>query len=219
VPITASLADAVTLLLGEAPKQRARIAVLASGNGTNLQAVLDHFAALGPGRSGDVVVVASNRADAHALERARTAGIAAEAFDASDATSLVNVLERYRVDIVSLAGYLKLVPAEVVDRFRGRIINVHPGPLPRFGGPGMYGTRVHAAVLAAGASGTCVTVHLVDERYDSGATLAVWPVPVQPGDTPQLLAARVLDAEHIIYPRILDALAAAVVRGSVLRSD
>lgn len=186
----------------------ARIAVLASGGGSNLQALLDHFAALGAARSGDVVLVASNVATAPALERARRHGVAAHHLVASDGAALLALLQRYEVDLVALAGYLKLVPHEVTERFRGRIVNVHPGPLPRFGGPGMYGRHVHAAVLAAGVERTGVTVHFVDDRYDHGAVLAHWPVPVSPGDTPETLAARVLAVEHVVYPRAVDTLAA-----------
>lgn len=191
---------------------RARVAVLASGSGTNLQAILDHFAALGEARSGDIVLVASNRAAAPALERGRVAGLPAEHFDARDSAALLQLLDRYRVDLVALAGYLRLIPADVVMRYRGRIINVHPGPLPTFGGEGMYGTRVHETVLRSGAECSAATVHLVDECFDRGAVLASWPVAVRAGDTPAQLAARVLAAEHVIYPRILDALAASLVR-------
>ena len=211
IPTVASLADAVDRIL-PAPLPRARIAVLASGSGSNAQAIIEHLRAQGAAASGDVVVVASNRADAGALARARAAGIPAESFDARDPAALLALLERHDVDIVALAGYLKLVPSEVIARYRGRIVNVHPGPLPEFGGAGMYGTRVHAAVIEAGAAQTAVTVHLVDEQYDRGETLARWPVPVHPGDTAPELAARVLAVEHIIFPRIVDALAAVVVR-------
>jgi formyltetrahydrofolate-dependent phosphoribosylglycinamide formyltransferase len=192
---------------------RARIAVLASGGGTNLQAILDHFGALGDARSGDVVLVASNRA-CGALERAERAGVPTAEFDASGDGALLDLLDRHAVDIVALAGYLKLIPSKVVSAFPERIINVHPGPLPAFGGPGMYGTRVHGAVLAAGVTESAVTVHLVDERYDHGRVLAQWPVPVRTGDSVEQLAARVLAVEHIVFPRMLDALAATVVRGA-----
>ena len=104
--------------------------------------------------------------------------------DPSDAADWLARLERHRVDLLVLAGYLKLVPPEVVARYRGRILNVHPALLPAFGGRGMYGHRVHEAVLASGARETGATVHLVDEEYDRGAILAQARVPVLPGDTP-----------------------------------
>lgn len=188
---------------------RPRIAVLASGGGTNLQAVLDHFAAIGDARSGDIVLVASNRV-CGAIARATAAGIPSSTFDASDDSALAGLLREHDVHIVALAGYLKLLPPRVIAAFPERIINVHPGPLPAFGGAGMYGSHVHGAVLAAGVPESAVTVHLVDERYDHGRVLAQWPVPVLPADTVATLSARVLAVEHIVFPRMLDALAATI---------
>ena len=189
----------------------ARIAVLASGGGSNLQAVLNHFAALGPSASGRVVLVASNRPDAKALERAHELGISARHFDHTDVSALLDLFDEFQVDLVVLAGYLKLIPAAITERYRGRMVNIHPGPLPAFGGAGMYGLKVHAAVLSAGAMETEVTVHFVDDRYDHGAVIARWPVPVRADDTAESLAARVLAVEHIVYPRIVDALSAIIV--------
>jgi len=148
--------------------------VLASGGGSNMQAVLDHFARLGNARGGDVVVVASDRAAAGALTRARGAGIAAEALASpSDAAELKSLLERHAVDMIALAGYLKLVPREVVARYEQRIVNVHPALLPAFGGPGMYGRRVHQAVLDSGATVSGATVHFADQEYDHGKIIAM----------------------------------------------
>jgi folate-dependent phosphoribosylglycinamide formyltransferase PurN len=113
------------------------------------------------------------------------------------------------VDLVVLAGYLKLVPSDVIAHFRGRIINVHPALLPAFGGKGMYGRRVHEAVLASGARESGATVHLVDEAYDRGAILGQARVPVLPGDDPERLAARVLQVEHRLLPAAVLAAAAA----------
>jgi formyltetrahydrofolate-dependent phosphoribosylglycinamide formyltransferase len=197
---------------------RSRIAVLASGGGSNMQAVLDHFARLGNARGGDVVVVASDRAAAGALTRARGAGIAAEALASpSDAAELKSLLERHAVDMIALAGYLKLVPREVVARYEQRIVNVHPALLPAFGGPGMYGRRVHQAVLDSGATVSGATVHFADQEYDHGKIIAQWPVPVRPGDDAASLAARVLRVEHLLYPRVLDALAAGRITVSSCR--
>ena len=105
-----------------------------------------------------------------------------------------------------MAGYLKLLPAEVVRAYRGRITNIHPALLPRYGGKGMYGHHVHEAVLAAGETETGPTVHLVDEVYDNGRILEQAKVPVRPDDTPDSLAARVLEQEHRLYPRVLSKL-------------
>lgn len=191
---------------------KTRIAVLASGGGSNLQAILDHFAALGDAACGEIVIVLSNRAGAGALDRARAAGVDAIVFDARSEDDLARILTGRDIQLIVLAGYLRLVPPSVIARFSGRIVNVHPGPLPRFGGPGMYGARVHEAVLAAGLRETAVTVHLVTEQYDEGPPLAMWPVPVLEDDTPDALAARVLRVKHIIFPRIIDAFAATVAR-------
>ena len=194
---------------------RARIAVLVSGGGSNLQAILDYFAVLGEARSGDVVVVASNRPDAGALARAGRAAIPTAVLrspHAPDGAHLAEVLLDHRADLVALAGYMRLVPPDVTRAYRGRMINVHPALLPDFGGPGMYGARVHRAVIEARAPESGPTVHFVDEVYDHGATIAQWPVPVLPHDDAEVLAARVLRAAHLLYPRVLDAVAGGRVR-------
>ncbi|MGH7623081.1 MAG: phosphoribosylglycinamide formyltransferase [Gemmatimonadaceae bacterium] len=189
---------------------RSRIAVLASGGGSNLQAILDYLEALGERRGGDVVLVASDREAAGALARASRRDISqsmlAPAEDA-DGTSLLALLTLHRVDLIVLAGYLRLVPSSVVRAFEGRIINVHPALLPAFGGTGMFGARVHRAVIDAGARVTGVTAHFVDDDYDRGRIIAQWPVPVFPSDDSATLAARVLRVEHLVYPRVVDAVA------------
>jgi phosphoribosylglycinamide formyltransferase-1 len=189
---------------------RTRIAVLASGGGSNLQAILDYFDCLGSARAGDVVMVASDREDAGALARAEQRGIPTAVLATPKRPSgvpLERLLDAHTVDLVVLAGYLRLVPSEVVRGFAGRIVNVHPGPLPEFGGAGMYGPRVHQAVLDAGLTTTAVSIHLVNDEYDRGPVIARWPVPVVPGDDAASLAARVLQVEHVLYPRVVDALA------------
>lgn len=189
---------------------RARIAVLASGGGSNLGALLDYFRALGDRRAGDVVVVIANRVSAGALDRARAAGI--EAIVITDDAELEAALAARAIDLVVLAGYLKFVPIAVTRRYAGRIVNVHPALLPQFGGPGMYGARVHRAVLEARARASGPTVHFVDEVYDHGAVIAQWRVPVLPADDEHTLAARVLRAEHLLFPRVVQAVAAGDVR-------
>jgi len=189
-----------------------RVAVLASGSGTNLQAILDHQSVLGSTASANVVLVASDHADAGALTRARDVGVTALALDRSSRTTgLAAILAAHRIELVALAGYLRLVPPDVVSHFRGRLLNVHPALLPEFGGPGMYGPRVHAAVIARGARLTGPTVHFVDERYDEGPIIAQWPVPVLASDTAESVAGRVLAVEHLLYPRIVEAVAAGLI--------
>jgi len=186
----------------------ARIAVLASGGGTNLQAILDHFASIS-NPAGTIVLVASNREKSGALERARAAGIPSAVFDAGDdGTALLALLEDAAADLIVLAGYLKHIPESVIRRHHGCIINIHPGLLPDFGGPGMYGSRIHAAVLASGATSTGLTIHFVDDEYDHGPVIAQWRVRVKIDDTAESLAERVLSAEHIVYPRVVDLVAA-----------
>lgn len=190
-----------------------RLAVLASGGGSNLQAILDYFAAQGPRAPAAVCVVVSDRADAVALERARVRGIAAVHVPRSaPEDALERALADHRADLVALAGYLRLIPTAVVRRWHGRMLNIHPALLPAFGGHGMYGHHVHEAVLASGARLSGATVHFVNEQFDRGAIVAQWPVPVHADDTPDALAARVLQVEHRIYPWCVDALARGEVR-------
>lgn len=198
---------------------RARIAVLASGGGSNLQALLDHLAVLGPARSADVVLVASNQPDAGALERARSANcpsILLRSRRAPDGADLEEALRAHAIDLVVLAGYLRLIPPDVTRAYHGRLVNVHPALLPDFGGAGMYGLRVHRAVLDAGATESGPTVHFVDEVYDHGAVIAQWPVPIRASDDEHRLAARVLRAEHLLYPRMVNALAAGRLAAGAL---
>ena len=184
-----------------------RIAVAISGRGSNLEALLR---ALGPGAPAAIVLVMSDRADAPGLAHAHSRNIPVRVLpEPGNVEAWLEALRECRVDLVVLAGYLKLVPAPVVSAYRGRIINTHPSLLPLFGGKGMYGHRVHQAVLASGMSETGVTVHLVDEAYDRGPVLAQSRVPIQPGDTPERLAARVLEAEHRLLPAAVLAAAAA----------
>ena len=179
--------------------------MLASGGGTNLQALIDAH------ERGDlpapIVLVISNRASAGALERARrhaiaTAHVGRKRYPDPSAR-ILELLAEHRVDVVVLAGWLKLIDPRLLAAYPARVINIHPGPLPRFGGKGMYGTRVHEAVLEAGVSHSGPTVHLVDERYDEGPQLAHTPVPVEPGDTAQTLQERVLRAEHALFWRVI----------------
>ena len=176
-----------------------RVAVLVSGGGTNLHALLD---ALHDSSIARVARVISSRPDAGALARARSAGVPTAVLrDTGDPAELLSALAG--AQLVVLAGYLKLVHPSVVARFRGRMINIHPALLPDFGGPGMYGRRVHEAVLASGAKESGATVHFVDEEFDRGAVIAQEKVRIEPGDTPDTLAARVLEAEHRLLPRVV----------------
>lgn len=190
----------------------ARVAVFASGGGSNLQALLDHFNRPGAATPARVALVISDRPAAGALERAARAGIESRVIEVVGrpeegvVRETLAALEGAGIGFVALAGYLRRVPPDVVASFHGRMTNIHPALLPAFGGKGMYGMRVHRAVLDAGCKISGATVHLVDEEYDTGPILAQWPVPVLPGDTPETLAARVLRVEHRLYPAALEAL-------------
>lgn len=184
-----------------------RIAVAISGRGSNLEALLQ---SLGPDAPAEIVLVLSDRSSATGLELARRRDIPAEVLhDSADGAAWLKLLRQHEADLLVLAGYLRLVPAPVISGFKGRIINVHPALLPAFGGRGMYGRRVHEAVLASGARESGATVHLVDEVYDHGEILAQVRVPVLPDDTPQRLAARVLEVEHRLLPAVVLAAAEA----------
>jgi phosphoribosylglycinamide formyltransferase-1 len=193
------------------------VAVFASGGGSNFQALLDHQNK--PGVGWGVAVLICNREEAGAIERARAAGVEAVVIptkgrDPTDvADDTLAVLEKHEIDLVCLAGYLRLLPPEVVRRYEGRILNIHPGLLPDFGGEGMYGMHVHRAVVESGVDVTGATVHVVDEAYDHGPTLARWHVSVRPHDSPEELAARVLRVEHELYPRAVDHVCAAIAEG------
>jgi len=175
------------------------VAVLVSGGGTNLQALLD---ALRDSAVARVARVVASAAGAGAIERARRAGVPTVVLtDPEDPAELVTATGDAR--LVVLAGYVKRIPPAAVARLRWRVINIHPALLPAFGGPGMYGRRVHEAVLASGATLSGATVHYVDEEYDRGPIIAQWPIPVRPHDTPETLAARVLEVEHRLLPQVV----------------
>ncbi len=189
----------------------ARLAVFVSGGGTNLQALID--AAQSGRLSAQIVWVVSSTRKAFGLQRAAREGIETFVFRTGRYASpeeagddLLNKLRARRVDFIALAGYLKLVPLAVVRAYAGRVVNIHPALLPRHGGKGMYGLRVHEAVLAAGDKETGPTVHLVDEVYDRGKVLEQIRIPVLKNDTAESLAARVLVEEHKLYPAVMEKL-------------
>ena len=185
----------------------ARIAVFASGGGSNLQAIIDHFHPR-PEPAARVELVVASRPGIGALDRAAASGVARVTMRPAETPpgGLLRVLEEHRIDLIVLAGYLQLVPNDVIARYHERVVNIHPALLPSFGGLGMYGIRVHQAVLESGARVSGATVHLVDDEYDRGRILSQWPVPVLRQDTPETLAARVLRVEHHLLPLTLEAL-------------
>ncbi|MDR1663791.1 MAG: phosphoribosylglycinamide formyltransferase [Clostridiales bacterium] len=188
-----------------------RIAVLISGGGTNLQALLDAQAG-GRLPRGRVALVVSDRKNAGGLARAAKAGVASAFVSRKDPGRLVEILRERQIDLIVLAGYLSILPGEVIASFRGRVINIHPALTPLFSGMGFYGLKVHEAVLASGMKVTGATVHFVDEGVDTGTIIAQRPVPVLDGDTPEILQARVLETEHALLTDCVKALTECRVR-------
>lgn len=194
-----------------------RLGLLASHGGTNMQSIVD---ACREGRlEAEPQVVISNNSRSGALERARRAGIPALHMSGRTHGSpeeldqaILRVLEENSVEVICLAGYMKKIGGATLAAYAGRILNIHPALLPKYGGRGFYGEAVHAAVLAAGEPESGVSVHLVDEDYDHGRTLLQWRVPVLADDTVESLAARVLAQEHQLYVEVLQQIAAGEIR-------
>ncbi len=188
---------------------KTRLALFCSGTGSNFRAI---FHALEKKRlNAEIVLCLSNRSQCGAMEFARennieTVHLSEKQFDSFEefAGAMVESLRERQIDVVLLAGYMRKVPLAVVAAFPERILNIHPALLPKFGGAGMYGTHVHAAVIAAGEAESGATVHFVNEEYDKGRILLQRKVPVLHADTPESLAARVLDCEHALYPDALE---------------
>lgn len=187
---------------------RLSVAIFASGRGSNFQSILD---AVDNGDLDlDIVCCVSDRNDAGALDLAAARDIPGIVLhsreykhEASYEEALMGALDDHGVNFIVLAGYLKKIPVVVIERYRNRILNVHPALLPAFGGKGMYGRRVHEAVVEYGVHWTGATIHLVEEAYDTGPIVLQEPVPVFPDDTPEDVAARVLEVEHRLYPEAL----------------
>jgi phosphoribosylglycinamide formyltransferase-1 len=178
---------------------------LASHGGSNMQAIID---ACNNGKiDAKPCVVISNNSGSYAIERARAEGIPFEHISSkthpgqgeSD-RAILNALRKYDVNLVVLAGYMKKIGKEILEAYEGRIINIHPALLPKFGGDGMFGMNVHRAVIESGETESGCTVHVVDEIYDHGRILNQKTVQVLSGDTPESLAERVLEQEHLLYP-------------------
>ncbi len=191
---------------------RLRTAVLISGRGSNLQALID--AAANPAFPAEIVVVVANRADAAGLARAARARIATEIIEhrnfksrAAFENALDGALARYRVEFICLAGFMRILTADFVNRWHGRLINIHPSLLPKF-----KGLDTHARALEAIESETGCTIHFVSPGMDEGPIICQAKVPIYPDDDVDSLAARVLEQEHIFYPRVLSAIAEGRVR-------
>ena len=191
-----------------------KIAVLVSGGGTNLQAIIDKIAE-GVITNTEIAVVISNNKNAYALERAKQAGIEAVCVSPKDYENreqfnqeFLKTLDSYQVDLVVLAGFLVVIPPAMVQKYENRIINIHPSLIPSFCGTGYYGLKVHEGALARGVKVTGATVHFVDEGTDTGPIILQKAVEVQNGDTPEILQRRVMEqAEWEILPRAIHLIA------------
>lgn len=191
--------------------RRKNLAVFVSGGGSNFRAI--HEAILGGSVHGDIVVLVTDKHGCGGAEYARDKGIPVILYPGTKAEpeglssdDLVAALRRYKVDFILLAGYLKLIPSDLVRAYPKSILNIHPSLLPAFGGKGYYGIKVHKAVIASGSRYSGPTIHFVDENYDTGRTLAQRVVPVLFNDTAEDLAARVLRQEHRMYVEVVEAL-------------
>lgn len=187
-----------------------RLAVFISGSGSNLQSIIDAE------KQGDlgatIALILSNKEDAYGLVRAKKAGIPTVVLKCKDYESLdaygealIQTLREYAIDVVALAGFLTILPENVIAAYPDAILNIHPALLPKFGGEGFYGIRVHESVLAAKEKESGPTVHLVTEVCDGGRILAQEKVEVKEDDTPETLQARVLEVEHRLYPKTIRA--------------
>lgn len=195
-----------------------KIAVCVSGGGTNLQAIIDAVQD-GTIHNTEIAVVISNKKDAYALERAAKAGIPGVCISPKDysdrdafAEAMVATLQDYGIDLVVLAGYLVIVPPQMIQAYRNRIINIHPSLIPAHCGMGYYGLKVHESVLSTGNKVTGATVHFVDEQADHGPILLQKAVDVKEGDTPEILQKRVMEqAEWKLLPQAIDLIGAGRV--------
>ena len=190
------------------------VVILVSGGGTNLQAIIDSVEA-GKITNAKIAGVISNNKNAYALERAKNHGIAAKCISPKDFASreefnvkLVEAIDEMKADLVVLAGYLVVIPPIMIEKYRNRIINIHPSLIPSFCGTGFYGLKVHEAALARGVKVVGATVHFVDEGTDTGPIILQKAVDVQNGDTPVVLQRRVMEqAEWQILPQAIDLIA------------
>ena len=182
------------------------IVIFASGAGTNAENIIRYFS---NEKKAKVILVLSNKPQAMVLERAAAFGVDSFFFDHKqfyETEEVLFTLQRRNADLIVLAGFLWLVPSRIIEEYKGRIVNIHPALLPRFGGKGMYGDRVHRAVLDAGCTESGITIHYVNERYDLGDIIFQAKCPVLPGDNEDTLAARVHALEYEHYPVVISKL-------------
>ena len=189
-----------------------RLAIFSSHSGSNFQSIID---AIKEGRlDAEIACLITNNSNAYCIERAKANNIpyrhissVTHPIQSDYEKALLDTLIEFKVNLIVLAGYMKMIPSSIIQAYKNRILNIHPALLPKFGGKGMYGINVHKAVLEAGEKFSGATVHIVDEIYDHGRILNQMQVEVMPNDTPESLAQRVLEVEHQLYPLTLQLIA------------
>jgi len=182
------------------------IAIFASGSGTNAENIIEYFSNKTIAR---VKLVLSNRSDSFVLERAARLNVPSVFFDRDDfyqSEKVIGYLKSYRIDFIVLAGFLWLVPGNILKQYKGKIVNIHPALLPAYGGKGMYGDNVHKAVLSSGDNESGITIHYVNESYDQGDIIFQARCPVNDDDTYETLAERVHSLEHRYFPAVIEEL-------------
>jgi phosphoribosylglycinamide formyltransferase 1 len=182
------------------------IAIFASGSGTNAQAIAEYFSSQPSAR---IECILSNKENAYVLERAKKFNIPAYIFNRDEfyhSEKILDILKGHRIDFIVLAGFLWLVPENLIAEYPDRIVNIHPALLPKYGGKGMYGMRVHEAVIANKEKESGISIHFVNERYDEGNIIARFTCPVREDDTPESLAERIHLLEHEHYPKVIEEL-------------
>lgn len=173
-----------------------KIAIFASGEGSNAESIVNYFRT--PGSQAEVALIVTNRSDAPVINRAERLGVEYAVItrtELNDGVTILNLLDRHSIDIVVLSGFLLMIPCGLIERYRGRIVNIHPSLLPKFGGKGMFGNHVHEAVVAAGERLTGITIHHVNEHYDDGAIIFQASVELDPTDTSADVARKVRQLE------------------------
>ena len=180
------------------------IVIFASGSGTNAQNIVEYFK---PGSDVRVSLILSNKPGAYVLERAKNLGIPSIVFTRQEfyeSSKILEVLLEYKIDLIVLAGFLWLIPDNLLETFPRRIINIHPALLPKYGGKGMYGDRVHQAVIQSGDKKTGISIHYVNARYDEGEIIFQDSFEIQPGDTAESIAQKVHALEYKHFPRVIE---------------
>ena len=181
-----------------------RVAIFASGSGSNAQKIAEYFK---DDKEVEVALILSNKKDAFVLERAKNLGVPSFVFIKSEFTSSEKVLDQlkeHKIDFIVLAGFLLLIPEYLVEAYPNKMVNIHPALLPKYGGKGMYGDRVHQAVCEAGETETGITIHYVNKKYDEGEIIFQASAPVDQGDTPDMVASKVHELEYMHYPKVIE---------------